>query len=130
MKQLMCVCMKWLLASVMLGILAANPAAAQDKAKAPAVEKGKPIITVKAENDKLRAVELRQRPGDVNEVANTATRVVHVLKGGTFLRTDADGKTSKLERKTGDVYILVPGPKFTTKNIGKSDILLYVVFLK
>ena len=122
--------MKWLLASAMLGIFAANPAAAQDKAKAPAVEKGKAIYTVKAENDKLRAAELRQRPGDMNEVANTATRVVHVLKGGTFLRTDADGKTSKVERKTGEVYILVPGPKYTTKNIGKSDILLYVVFLK
>lgn len=130
MKQLIRSCMGWMFASALLAGFALNPAVAQDKAKAPAAEKGKAAYTLLKENDKLRAVELRQKPGDVNELANTATRVVRVLKGGTFLRTDADGKTTTLARKTGDVYILEPGPKFTTKNIGKTEIVLYVVFVK
>ena len=33
-------------------------------------------------------------------------------------------------RKTGEVGVLGPGPQFTSKNVGKTDILLYVVMLK
>ena len=58
------------------------------------------------------------------------TRVVRVLKGGTVLRTYADGKTEKSEWKTGEVQIQEPGPQYTARNVGKTEVVLYVVRLK
>ena len=46
------------------------------------------------------------------------------------MRTYADGKTEKVEWKTGEVRIQGPTGQYTTKNVGKSDIALYVVVLK
>jgi hypothetical protein len=55
---------------------------------------------------------------------------VRALKGGTLQRTYADGKKEQVVYKTGDVRINEPGPAYTTKNIGKSEVKLYVVRLK
>ena len=109
--------------------LVATPAMAQEKgAKA---EKGKPVMTVLAENEKVKVWELRYKPGDTNAAPPaSATRVVRVLKGGEQLWTFADGKTQKNVWKTGEVRILGPGPAFTSKNVGKTEILLYTVMLK
>lgn len=119
-------------AFILAGV-ASSPAMAQDKAKAaPAAkgEKGKAAIKVLFENDKVRVVEATFKPGD--EAANTARpfRVTRALKGGTFQRTYADGKIEKIEWKTGEVRGVGPDPVFTPKNIGKSDVVLYVVILK
>lgn len=53
-----------------------------------------------------------------------------MLKGGTVLRTYADGKTEKSEWKTGEVQIQEPGPQYTARNVGKTEVVLYVVRLK
>ena len=55
--------------------LAATPAMAQEKgAKA---EKGKPVMTVLAENEKVKVWELWYKPGDTNAAPPaSATRVV------------------------------------------------------
>jgi hypothetical protein len=109
--------------------LAAAPAIAQDKAAK--AEKGKPVMKVLAENDKVKVWELLYKPGDTNtSPPASATRVIRVLKGGEQLWTYADGKTAKNVYKTGEVRVLGPGPQFTSKNVGKTDILLYVVMLK
>jgi hypothetical protein len=55
---------------------------------------------------------------------------VRALKGGTLMRTYADGKTEKVQWKTGEVKWLGPDPVFATKNVGKTEIVLYVVELK
>jgi len=52
------------------------------------------------------------------------------LQGGKLLRTYADGKTDTIEWKTGEVQIQGPGPQFTAKNVGSTEIVLYVVLLK
>jgi mannose-6-phosphate isomerase-like protein (cupin superfamily) len=117
-----------LVAALLLAGLAGTPAIAQEKAKA---EKGKSVTTVLAENDKVRVWETRYKPGDQNTAPpSSATRVLRVLKGGTLLWTYADGKTEKVVWKAGEVKILTPGPQFTSKNVGKSEIVLYVVMLK
>ena len=57
-------------------------------------------------------------------------RVTRVLKGSTTLvRTQADGNTEKLEVKEGDVYVS-PANNSSTKNVGKSEIVIYTVTLK
>ena len=88
-------------------------------------------MKVLAENDKVKVWELLYKPGDTNtSPPASATRVVRVLKGGEQLWTYADGKTEKNVYKTGEVRVLGPGPQFTSKNVGKTDILLYTVMLK
>jgi hypothetical protein len=129
-----------LVPALMLGAVITGPVSAQDKAKdakampAAKVEKGKATMTVLVENDKLRAYETRYKPGDVNMSVPNSYRVVRTLQGGTLLRTYPDGKTEKVELKTGMVRYNEPakggGPQYTTKNLGKSDIVQYIVALK
>jgi hypothetical protein len=120
-----------LVTAFLLAGLAGIPAIAQEKGNAAKAEKGKSVTTVLAENDKVRVWETRYRPGDQNTAPpSSAIRVLRALKGGTLLWTYADGKTEKVVWKTGEVKILTPGPQFTSKNVGKSEILLYVVMLK
>ena len=112
----------------MLACVAVNPALAQDKAMA---EKGQATIKVLAENDKVRAYETWYKPGDENmSIPTSSLRVVRALHGGTLMRTYADGKTEKVEWKTGEVRILPPTGQYTTKNIGKTKFATYTVLVK
>ncbi|WP_153145244.1 hypothetical protein [Dechloromonas sp. H13] len=97
---------------------------------AVADEKGQASRAVLAESDRLQVLEIRQKPGEVTTPSTSATRVVRALQGGTMLRTYADGKTEKVEWKTGEVQLQEPGPQYTVKNVGNSEIVLYVVRLK
>lgn len=128
MKQLARVFMGTLFVAFMLAGATANPAMAQEKAKA---EKGKSTQTVLLENDKVKVSEVRFKPGDENSNVPRTGRVVRALKGGTLMRTYPDGKTEKIEWKTGQVRFNEPvagsGPQYTAKNVGKSEILLYIV---
>lgn len=104
-------------------------ATAQDKK----ADKGASKATMKVltENDKARAFEVTFAPGAENTaVPSSATRVVRALSGGTIERTYADGKKEKVVYKTGEVRINNPSPAFTAKNVGKTEIKLYVVHIK
>jgi hypothetical protein len=102
----------------------ANSAVAQGKT-------AKATIKVLLENDKVRVYELTQKPGAENTgVVATSSRIVRALKGGTIQRTYADGKKETVIYKTGQVRLNEPGPAFTTKNIGKTEIRFYIVQLK
>jgi negative regulator of sigma E activity len=106
-----------------------NSAMAQDKQ----MEKGaaKAAMKVIAENDKARAYEVTFAPGAENTaVPSSSVRIVRALAGGTLQRTYADGKKENVVYKTGEVKINEASPAFTTKNIGKSEIKLYVVQVK
>jgi hypothetical protein len=116
-------------AAFVLSGLALNAAIAQDKK----ADKGAPKATIKvvAENDKVRAFETTYAPGAENTaVPRSSIRVVRALKGGTLQRIYADGKKENVVYKAGDVRINQPGPAYNTKNIGKTEIRLYVVQLK
>lgn len=145
MKKLTRFCMGLLVPAFMLAGVVAQPTVAQEKAKAEAkekakdakaapaakAEKGKATAKVLFENDKVRVFEVSYKPGDENtSVPSSSTRVIRALKGGTNLRTYADGKTEKIEWKTGEVRIWGPSGQFTVKNIGKTEVVLYVVLLK
>src|SRR5947207_2552250 len=113
----------------------AQPAMAQDKAKdakAAKAEKGKAVVKVLAENEKMTVTETTFKPGDENpSVPSSFFRVVRALKGGTLMRTYDDGKTQNVEWKTGEVRFVEPEKvAYKTKNTGKTEIMLYVVVLK
>ena len=103
---------------------------AQDKK----ADKDAPKATIKVlqENEKVRVLETTFAPGAVNTaVPSTSTRVVRALSGGTLERTYADGKKEKVEYKTGEVRINNPSKvTYTAKNIGKTEVKLYVVQVK
>ena len=106
-----------------------NCALAQDKK----AEKGAAKATMKVvgENAKARAFEVSYAPGAENaSVPTSSVRVVRALKGGTLQRTYADGKKENVVYKTGEVRINEVSPAFTTKNIGKSEVRLYIVHIK
>jgi len=99
---------------------------AQEKA-AKATVKPKVLL----ENDKVRVYEVVQTPGAENSsIPSSSYRIVRALKGGTLQRSYADGKKETVVWKTGEVRWTAPSPAYTAKNIGKTDILLYVVQLK
>jgi hypothetical protein len=106
------------------------PVAAQEKAKAAKAVTEKVVL----ENEKVIAVELRYKPGDENANVPRSARVVRALTGGTLMRTYSDGKQEKIEFKAGQVRFnpAVTGEvrQYTTKNVGKSDLVLYLVVLK
>jgi hypothetical protein len=109
-------------------LLLAATAVAQDKAakKAPQVS-----IHQIAENDKVKVYEATYKPGAENKgVAASTMRVVRAIRGGTIERTYADGKTEMVQYRPGQVRIQQPGPAYTTKNIGTSVFVLYIVRLK
>ena len=104
--------------------IAVNPAIAQDKA--PSVK-----MKVLIDDDKVKVYEATYAPGAENKgIASTTMRIVRGLKGGTLQRTYADGKKEKRPWKAGQVREVKPGPAYTTKNISKTELQLYVVQLK
>ena len=119
-------------AFIVAGIVA-TPALAQEKgkdAKAAAAKKGEPIQKVFLENDKVRVFEVTFRPGDAGANTERPQRVIRVLKGGTLTLIYPDGKKEKLVWKTGEVKVREATPQYSPKNEGKSDIVLYVVYVK
>jgi negative regulator of sigma E activity len=114
-----------LTAAFLVGAIAVNSAVAQDKGGSTVKMK------VLVDNDKVKAYEVTYAPGAENKgVASTTVRIVRALKGGTLERVYADGKKEKVVWQTGEVRQVTPGPAYTTKNIGKGELHLYVVQLK
>ena len=137
MKRLIRLFLSVLVPAFVLAGVAANPAMAQDKAKnakaAPAAkaEKGKPVIKVLHEDDRVRVTETTTKPGEMGDSVVRGKRVVRYLQGGTQERNYADGKKEKVERKTGEVFVAGPDTqKYSIKNIGKTTIVTYVVNIK
>lgn len=130
MKHLIRLFVSLVVPAFILAGVAATPAMAQDKAKAAKAEKGKAVRKVLFENDKVLVYEATFKPGDEAAKVARPFRVIRALSGGTMQRTYADGKTEKIEWKTGEARPVGPDPVYTPKNIGKSDVVLYIVELK
>lgn len=115
------------LAVSLLAIASANVLAQE---KAAAATSGQATRTTLAEDDKVQVSEIRQQPGEVSTPNTGVYRVIRALQGGTLQRTYADGKTEESVWKTGEVQIQLPGPPYTVKNVGNTEVVLYVVRLK
>src|SRR6266850_5955654 len=108
-------------AALVLSGLMANAALAQDKV----------AIKVLSEDAKVRVFEATYAPGAENpSPPSSTTRVVRALTAGTLERRYADGKKEKVDWKPGMVQVLPPSGAYTTKNVGKTKLQLYVVAVK
>ena len=136
MKQLIRLFVSLVVPALMLAFATATPAMKHEMAKdakaAPAAKavKGKPVTKVLLDNEKVRATETTYKPGDESDSLARPYRVIRLLKGGMLLRTYADGKTEKYERKTGEVRVAGPDAPYKVKNIGKTDVVFYSVIIK
>jgi hypothetical protein len=113
-----------LIPAFLAAAIAVNPAIAQDKA--PSVK-----MKVLIDDDKVKVYEATYAPGAENKgVASSSMRIVRAMTSGTLELTYADGKKEKRPWKAGQVREVKPGPAYTTKNISKTELQLYVVQLK
>ena len=89
----------------------------------------KAVIKVVAENPKVIATETTYAPGAESNTSRAEVRVVRALSGGTLQRTYADGKKETVHWKAGDVKY-APKATFVNKNVGKTEVVLFVTTLK
>jgi hypothetical protein len=127
-----------LIPALMLTTWVAMPAMSQDKAKPAAADKPKAAAEGKAgqgtrktfvDNDKVTVVEARYKPGEASDMRKRGPRVTRALTSGEMERVYADGKKEVEHWKAGDVKYLPEGT-FINKNIGKTEVVLFVVTLK
>jgi len=108
-------------AALVLSGLMAGAALGQDKVS----------IKVLSEDAKVRVFEATYAPGAENpSPPSSTTRVVRALTAGTLERRYADGKKETVNWKPGMVQVLPPSGAYTTKNVGKTKLQLYVVAVK
>lgn len=87
-------------------------------------------VKVLVDNDKVQVIEEAFKPGAVSDSKARPYRVVRALKGGTLQRTYPDGKKEIARWKAGEVKVFEATPPYVLKNIGNTEVLLYVVRLK
>jgi curli biogenesis system outer membrane secretion channel CsgG len=119
---------------ILVAALAAAPVAAQDKAKpasAPAAKakEASPSTKTLFENDKVKVMETRFKPGEGSEPRERPGRVVRALTDGIMMRTYPDGKTQKVEWKAGETKWFGK-ESFGNKNVGKTEMVLFIVETK
>jgi quercetin dioxygenase-like cupin family protein len=94
----------------------------------PAVVNAK-TIKVKFENDKVRVLEAELPPGVKEQIHSHPANVIYVVVGGKFRNYAADGQTSEIELKTGEVLYRDP-LTHAAENIGTTTAHLILVELK
>ena len=127
MKRLVSFLATLVVPAILLAAVGANQAMAQEKAKAAPL---KQEVKVLVENDKVRVSENRWAPGAESESVARSNRVVRAMKGGTLQRIYPDGKKETVNWKTGETKYMAKTEPYIVKNIGKSEVVLYVVSLK
>ena len=105
-------------------IVPTSSVSAQD----PAVVNSK-TVKVKFENEKVRVLEAELPPGTKEQVHSHPAYVIYVQAGGKVRNYAADGKTTEVELKTGEVLYRDP-LTHAAENIGNTAMHLILVELK
>jgi hypothetical protein len=87
-------------------------------------------VKVLVDNDKVQVIEEAFKPGAESESKARPYRVVRAVKGGTLQRIYPDGKKEIAHWKAGEVKVFEATPPYMPKNIGNTEVFLYVVRLK
>lgn len=105
-------------------VFAAPAAQAQDP-----VQAAPQAFTEKIDNDHVRVLEYRSKPGTKEAMHSHAAAVIYVISGGKFRSTTADGKTQEIEYKTGDVAWR-EALTHSGENIGTTEMRALIVEIK
>jgi quercetin dioxygenase-like cupin family protein len=87
------------------------------------------VYKVLFENERVRLLEVRMKPGD--ESANHAhpDYLLYTLAGGTVKLSDASGQSAEVEIKAGDT-MWRPAEEHSARNVGTTDLHALFVELK
>lgn len=85
--------------------------------------------TVLLENERVRVLEMRDRPGDVTGMHTHPANVVYVFSPARRKFTFPDGTTKVADVKAGQV-LWSPGLTHAEQNVGKTDTHVLIVELK
>jgi hypothetical protein len=113
------------LTHLFIGVLVATFMLATSTAALAQEKKAEPA-KVLLENEKVRVVESRIKPGEKNEMKMRKDRVIVPLKAAKIRTHWADGKTEDSEYKVGEVIFRKQG-KSQAENIGKTETRSIVV---
>ncbi|MGF6968703.1 quercetin dioxygenase-like cupin family protein [Paraburkholderia sp. WC7.3g] len=99
---------------------------------ARAQETGAPKMEQKVfvDNERVKVAENTFKPGAESPNIARPFRVVRAIKGGKFQRIYADGRKEVGQYQTGDVESFDAGPPHIFKNLGDTEIVLYIVYIK
>ncbi|VVB90312.1 Uncharacterised protein [uncultured archaeon] len=81
------------------------------------------------ENDRVRVLDVRVKPGEKTKMHSHPERVVYALSDHKLKFTSIDGESRELELKTGQVLWLEAGAH-ATENTGKTEAHNLAVELK
>lgn len=109
--------------NALLAIVLAGPAAM------PAAAQEGPT-KVLFDDGNVRVQELRYKPGAEGPSIARPVRVIRVLEGGTMQRIYPDGKSEHIPYRPGDVKVYPAEGPYRLRNVGTSDIVLYVVAIR
>jgi quercetin dioxygenase-like cupin family protein len=98
------------------------PARAQDPVKA-----APQVFTERINNDHVRVLEYRSKPGTKETMHSHPALVIYVISGGKLKSTTPDGKSQVLKYKTGDV-VWREAVTHTVENIGTTE--LHSIFVE
>ena len=86
-------------------------------------------LTVRFENDQVRVLELRLKPGEAEGFHTHPQYLLYALTEYRVKNTAADGTSKIFERKAGDIFW---GGPITHKgeNVGNTDVRALIVELK
>ena len=109
---------------IVITVFAIKATFAQD-----AVEVAPEHYTVLLENDKVRVLEVKIKPGE-KEAMHTHPATVHIEMVPTKVKIGyPDGKSVELEGKKGEAIWVGP-VKHTIENVGDTEIHAYIIELK
>ncbi|HET7084682.1 MAG TPA: hypothetical protein VFI23_07930 [Rhizomicrobium sp.] len=83
-----------------------------------------------AESDKLTVLDVVEKPGDTGPMATRLGQVIHVISGGTFERTFADGTKQTVQRKDGETALIKEKRPYSVRNAGTTTIHLIEIIPK
>jgi quercetin dioxygenase-like cupin family protein len=86
-------------------------------------------LSVRFENDQVRVLELRLKPGDREGMHTHPFYVLYALTDYRVKNTSADGTVRVFDRKQGDVFWGAP-ITHSGENVGDTDVHAVIVELK
>lgn len=113
---------------VLIGAIGVASSGAQSTTQDP-VKLSPQYYTVKSENDRVRVLEYRLKPGEKEVMHSHPAYVVYFLSDATLRATSADGKTSDTTVTQGEV-LLRDVLSHAVENVGTTELRALLVELK
>ena len=87
------------------------------------------VYKVLLENDRVRVLEARLRPGDKTEMHSHPAIVAYPTTGGKFKFTSPDGQSMEIEVEAGQPMYM-DAADHATENVGTTDGAVILIELK